>query len=232
MAKPILFTTEMIRAILSKKKVMTRRVVKPSNTVNFQVKKDTLDFNRVFSNGNLGVKVVGEDNALWRGQCKYQVGDTLYVKETFHKIDDGVMEQYAYKADYRDDFVWKNTKWTPSVFMPKEASRIYLNVTGVRSEKIRNISRVEIRKEGIRPLQDPNVLSKDGQWVWKNYQGNEHFPHNFGEGMDKSWISLWDSINAKKGYSYESNPMVWVIQFEMTKQTEERYANSELYIED
>jgi hypothetical protein len=216
----------MIRAILANKKVVTRRPVKPSNTVNFQVKKDTLDFDRKFANGDLGVKVVGEDNCLWRGNCKYQVGDTLYVKETFHKIDDDVMEQYAYKADYSDDFVWKNTRWTPSIFMPEKASRIYLNVTKVHSEKLRNINRRDIGWEGLRPLREPGVRSRDGQVVWKNYQGNEHFAHNFGKGIFESFKSLWDSIYAEKGYPYESNPLVWVIQFEMTKQTEGRYANS------
>ena len=184
--RPIIFSTDMVKAILEGRKTQTRRVIKPQpdrviNGVPFEY---------------LGHKYHdASDRAI---RCPYgQVGDRLWVRETWatQKSIDRFSPSYIgnaatvplwYKADAVNgrSFIGLG-KWRPSIFMPRWASRITLEITEVRVERLQEITFEDFKKEGI---------EMDGSW-------------------DGSFARLWDSLNAKRGYSWESNPWVWVISF-------------------
>lgn len=129
--KPILFNTEMVRAILVGRKTVTRRVVKPQP---FAVKQDE---NAPCWYGHF----VSESGKVLLDKPPYQPGDILYVREAW--TQDG--DVYRYKAGFYD----QNRKWRPSIHMPREAARIFLRVTGVRVERLQDINDDEALKEGF-----------------------------------------------------------------------------------
>jgi hypothetical protein len=143
--------------------------------------------------------------------CPYgQPSDLLWVRETWNtltayeeKPDYSVMSvrEFVYKAD--DD---RFDKWKPSIFMPKEACRIWLKVTDVRVERLQDISERGAIKEGVE-LQLPNHL-------WKNYRPKTEPKEGFSSPFS-SYETLWRQING--GESWNSNPWVWVIEFEQIK---------------
>lgn len=124
--KPILFNTQMVRAILDGRKTCTRRIVKPQPTAHY------------------GVQCI---------KPPYQPGDILYVRETWSLRFDG--EKYFYRADKNTSreekrlLDYNDVKWRPSIHMPKEAARIWLKVTNVRVERLQDISGEDLIKEGI-----------------------------------------------------------------------------------
>lgn len=140
-SKPILFNTEMVRAILDGRKTVTRRVVKDA----------------VLERGT---------NWIWNPQeninlAPYRVGDILYIRETWNILN-GV---YQYRAgcgdfDFNDSGEKVIYKWRPSIHMPKEAARIFLKVTSVRAERLQNITVDGVKMEGI-PLVYPLVKMID-----------------------------------------------------------------------
>jgi hypothetical protein len=125
------------------------------------------------------------------GRCPYgQPGDLLWVRET-HYVAEGM--RVIYRADDPDASV----RWTPSIYTPRWASRLTLHITDVRVERINTITDAECRAEGIRQY----VVSgpdPDG----RSYQD-----------WRTPFKELWDSINENRGYAWESNPWVWVIEF-------------------
>lgn len=181
--RPILFSTEMVKAILDCRKTMTRRVVKPQSLFE------------------------GKDGIITRYPnqegCPYgQVGDRLWVRETFCYKRDPITaitsdNEFWYRATnpevikidddgshaFRKDG-WSASPWLPSIHMPRKASRITLEITNIRVERVQDITAGDTVKEGV-------------------------------TGM--SFQPLWDSINAKRGYSWQSNPWVWVIEFRQVK---------------
>lgn len=199
--KPILFNTEMVRAILDGRKSCTRRVVKPQPT------------------------------ARYGAQCikpPYQPGDILYVRETWERFEcwncDGdergncpkepkksVLDKtcgcYMYRAT---DEISGDAKWHPSIHMPKEAARIWLKVTDVRVERLQEITEEGAIREGA--------------------EGEECHHTNVGafgctDCMNTGWIEppqvgfmqIWDSTIKKSDldrYGWDANPWVWVIEFE------------------
>lgn len=193
---PILFNTEMVRAILDGHKICTRRIVKGAISGNVMwgytmfTPKDCISCRGMYADG-YGEKFF---------RLPYQRGDILYVRETWYKAYDG--EKYFYLADKmtnREDrklFDYNNVKWHPSIHMPKEAARIWLKVTDVRVERLQDIDGKGCVKEGIEeePLKDV---------------GEE-----FVKGM---YHALWDSTIKKfdiDRYGWKANPWVWVIEFE------------------
>ena len=226
--RPILFNGEMVRAILEGRKTQTRRVIKPQP--------DPLDEEFWFVDGYgwWGVcRKNPETGHPSRGdvfQCPYgQPGDRLWVRETFiiehnynlgdydppfqdgrpvkyHDADidtDPYWEQPHYRAtDPKPDFYLDGDEdpgcqWKPSIHMPRGASRITLEITDVRVERVQDISEDDARAEG---LQD---------WYSKaNVKSLAPYMLN----MDR-FHDAWDSINAKRGHSWDSNPWVWAISF-------------------
>ena len=179
---PILFSSEMMRAILMGNKTQTRRVIKTQPEFN--------------ADGCMSAKL--EVPPIWydfysingktkRIKCPYVKGMNLWVRETF-AVDghykDG--KGYCYRADGD-----KATQWKPSIFMPRHASRIILEVTNIRVERIQEITEEDAKAEGVsRP---------------RNYSLSPDY---------KLWYKvLWNRINLKRGFGWDLNPWVWVIEF-------------------
>ena len=129
--KPILFNTEMVRAILSGRKTCTRRLVKPSAMLGLR------DEYRAHLEGYTDEEIVNLSGK------PYYPGDILYVRETWFEY----AGQYVYKATAAQPELW-NGMWRPSIHMPKEAARIFLRVTDVRAERLQSITEVDAQKEG------------------------------------------------------------------------------------
>lgn len=212
--KPILFNTEMVRAILDGKKTCTRRIVKGA------IPDDAMWGYTMFTpKGCVSCRGVYADEYGEKFfRLPYQQGDILYVRETwcrYGKLDDfdhviDGTEKYYYLADganptpYNCFLVQRNgydeykdtPVWHPSIHMPKEAARIWLKVTDIRVERLQDIDGKGCVKEGIEeePLK---------------YVGEE-----FVKGM---YHGLWDSTIKKSDidrYGWDANPWVWVIDFE------------------
>lgn len=180
--KPILFSTEMVKAIKAGNKTQTRRVMKP------QPEKKLLQSNVDLSwfipeiDYGIGYKV-GKTI-----KCPYQVGQTLWVRETFTYLQ-GII---IYKADFtkKDLDIIGMPIWKPSIFMPRKAARLFSKVNNIRVERVQDITQKDIYKEGI----------PETSYYFRN-----------------SFIRLWDSINEKRGYGWDRNPCVWVYDFEVIK---------------
>lgn len=160
-----------------------------------------------------------EHNGLSIGiKCPYgQVGDQLWCRENFYQLYqegkwiDGCI-RYAEWAD--ELYAHNNTvgefgyRKRPSIFMAKMYSRITLEITEIRVERVRKISRQDCIAEGIERCDRNNPFCG-----WRNYQNEEYECDNPYE----CFKTLWDSLNAKRGCGWESNPFVWVIEFKEIK---------------
>jgi hypothetical protein len=196
MMKPILFSTPMVRAILAGRKTQTRRVIKVDNPDEWEAVNDC----RIVNESDVPCYIVRRKGIEARGihYPRFDVGDILWVRETWAHISDwadvdpevGVFDGYIYKADWDGG---EHPKWKPSIHMPKEAARLFLKVTNVRVEKLCKISLYDVWDEGTPQM--PGNNDADGA------VGHEDF------------IYLWDSINAKRGYGWQTNPWVWVYEF-------------------
>jgi hypothetical protein len=196
--KPILFSTPMVQAILAGRKTQTRRVIKFP---------EDFDGREVYKNGHFGVKYSREDGTLYRHFPKYQPGDILYVRETFRKLVDcktGDFHSYDYKADMPEKFHRLFPyKWQPSLFMPKDAARIFLQVTDVTAERLQDITLKDAIAEGIECIHESDVK------VYRNYLLKEKLGST---NPVNSFSSLWNSINAKTS-PWGKNDWVWVYTF-------------------
>ena len=182
--KPILFSTEMVRAILDGRKTQTRRTIKEYIPAKIEwITPHDLD------NNKFGFYTENEDSIV----CKYgKIGDRLWVKETYAVYGENSIIPYEYKANFKEtiDKFWK---WKPSIFMPRKASRITLEIINIRVERLNDISEQDAIAEG--------VTINNLKFI----------------GLDESKINriayklLWESINGQG--SWEQNPWVWVIEF-------------------
>ena len=123
-----------------------------------------------------------------RIKYKCDVGDVLWVRETFFTFYDKSIPKTYYKADNPVEC----KTWKPNIFMPRKACRLFLQVEVVREERLQEISAADIEEEGISGKADSGIMRQ-------NFQ------------------KLWDSINAKRGYGWDSNPIVKVIEFRVLK---------------
>ena len=195
--KPILFNTEMVRAILDGRKSCTRRIVKHDVEV---------ILNSPYYKKHPDVA----DKQIISKLCMppYQPGDIIYVRETWCKYDDDHIidgRKYAYKADAspiseeaRKKFGYR---WRPSIHMPKEAARIWLKVTDVRVERLQDMDKMDAVKEGI----DTRLCI------------------NLNHALAK-FKKLWNSTIKKSDldrYGWDANPWVWVIEFERCEKPQE-----------
>lgn len=137
--KPILFNTEMVRAILEDRKTVTRRCVKHEINV-FEKNGETLVYDHRF----LFDFVL---DAYIKSQARYKKGDVLYVRETWQESPAGT---YLYKTDNNGNLSNGHVyKWKPSIHMPKGAARIFLRVTDVKIERLQDITLSDVLKEGL-----------------------------------------------------------------------------------
>ncbi len=200
--KPIIFSTPMVQAILDGRKSMTRRVIKDKDiTNNFDIDVDGSVY--AYINPETG------DSYPPTAIAKYQIGDILWVRETWSRIDDLPYDNYVYRTNYGttedDSFPPSMFKWKPSIHMPREAARIFLKVTNVSVERLREISRKDCFLEGItgKPLFDCGEQNRFNDIT------DEYIPTEF--------IVLWNSTIKKQDidkYGWDANPWVWVIEFE------------------
>lgn len=216
---PILFSGDMVRAILDGRKTQTRRVMNPQpeflQVYDFNGKRMYDGANRRWCwNGHVG-GVMEDATTSLSPYSRINVGDRLWVRETFMEVCDwNTLEplgKYIYRATHEghepvqldeDGFrAWNKdgtakSPWRPSIHMPHEASRITLEVTNVRVERLQDISWLDAIAEGIK---DPKVaaLRIDDE-----------------VGTVQKFRKLWDSIYSKK-HPWDSNPWVWVYEFKV-----------------
>ena len=206
--KPILFNTDMVRAILDGRKTVTRRLIKklPDDAefsgwlLDSTCQEDAKDI------GSAGFKTLKQPTE--KAGClfvkpPYQTGDILYVRETWHKYKKRVgkgegchiAEFYGYRASIANSED-ANEPWHPSIHMPNEAARIWLKVKDVRVERLQEITIDDIRNEGL-----TSMSVHVGDMVIAL----------------EEWKILWNSTIKKSDigrYGWDANPYVWVIEFE------------------
>ena len=215
--KPIIFNTEMVKAILNGRKTMTRRVIKPQPEYIGECFHNLVGITEEMhwrwkpegSFDHKQTRTESELKAYAVGFAKYQPGDVLYVKEAWGKRDDPDGNLiYFYLASYdSNECEWAPVKkWKSPATMPKEAARIFLRVTDVMVERVQDISEQDAIAEGI---SDSSAYDCNG-WAPSYNDPDSGGQANYVGAFEL----LWDNINAKKGYSWESNPWVWVISFE------------------
>jgi hypothetical protein len=188
--KPILFSTEMVRAILEGKKTQTRRVFKPQPPEWIE----TFGYTMFTPKGHIsGRGIFNGKHAEKYFKLPWQPMDVLWVRETW--CDAGVFG-YAYRAT--DSLPIGVNTWRPAIHMPREAARLLLQVKDVRVERLQDILPCDIQKEGC-PYTYSGFNPEDAP-DWKGW-----------------FRELWDSINAKRGYGWDTDPWVWVIRFEVLK---------------
>lgn len=193
--KPILFNTNMVKALLDGRKTVTRRVVKPQPIA--EVKelywKDGTDIWRTY-----GV------DWWYEFRAPFIPGDILWVREAWGTASDllGSVPGPVYRADYTGnelrELQEKHYRWHPSIHMPREAARIFLRVTGVRAERLQDITTKDIQAEGA---------------VGRHFQAATR----------GAFADLWDSTIKPKDLptcGWAANPWVWVIDFERISKKE------------
>ena len=188
--RPILFSTEMVKAILEGRKTQTRRVIKPQPN---DIRESPF------------VKSGIETTHGYEIKLKYEPGDRLWVRETWHKHSDDD-DFCTGEIHYRATEICVGTKWIPSIFMPRWASRITLEVVNVRVERVQDICFEDCLSEGC----DSGFEHYDGSC---NHIEDGSCCQGWHYGSKWNFRYLWDSINAKRGYSWDANPWVWVIEF-------------------
>lgn len=208
---PILFSSEMVKAIIDGRKTQTRRVIKPQPDEGFNHAFQDGDGNWIFwdtqnaaglSEFTLRAYPKGSATGF---KCPYgQPGDHLWVRETFNLDDNDKTKRVGYKADgsgirtsVRDFDTSERYElpWKPSIFMPRWASRITLEVVRIRVERVTDISEEDIRAEGTpTPNPPPNNWMDDSKWR-------------------ATFAYLWNCINEKRGHGWDTNPFVWVVEF-------------------
>lgn len=228
--KPIIFSGESVRALLDGRKTQTRRVLKP------QPERDI----RAWSSVGSWFAPSWEDEDYdprpgWR--CPYgSIGYRLWVRETFclegdcdgepppryskgrpirHCEDGGWAFPYYKATDEPPELACvkpncghrepgePHCHWKPAIHMPRWASRITLEITRVRVERLQDITEEDAQAEG--------AMFFDGRPL--NHHGWRHDYADVFETARLSYRHLWDSLNAKRGYGWERNPWVWVLEF-------------------
>lgn len=224
--RPILFSGAMVRAILDGRKTQTRRVVKPQPGEG--------DAFEPCGHVLRGVDYEGLHAPVCDIVCPYgQPGDRLWVREAWavEKCLDGIkprdIEPYVpvwYCADATrptetngDPIEWGKTR--PNIHIPRWASRLTLEVVSVRVERVQDITEADTVAEGVDEW--PEFKSHTTKWC------KTHYPAYSDDGVcvEPGWCDcqdhsikeifglLWDSINAKRGFGWDANPWVWVVEF-------------------
>ena len=221
--RPILFSGEMVRAILEGRKTQTRRIIKPqptNDTCFAWFAPDVIpecnraeeglwseapkDFIQPSPYGRPGDRlwVCRPDPAEgWRDGIEFRADEL--------DLEDGdVLPLYQPEApvDFYADY--SKSGWRPSIHMPRWASRLTLEVTEVRVERLQDISLEDIGSEGV--TLPPEFVGMAGGYPIEHPDADKD-PWYF-------WAELWDSINADRGFGWDSNPWVWAVSFELMEE--------------
>lgn len=191
--KPILFNTEMVKAILEGRKTVTRRIIKQQPPSGYEY----LDI----TSNSIYAKFINQEGKYFLVKKPYidplgEGNNVLYVRETWQLLPSGFDEippemNYIYKAS--DELSNECTRWRPSIHMPKEAARIFLRVKSVRVERLKDMCVADCVREGVEVGNAWTVNAKP------------------------NFIKLWNSTVKKTDlnrYGWDANPWVWVIEFE------------------
>lgn len=220
--KPILFNTEMVRAILEGRKSCTRRICKDANEYTVPDMEFYDADKRTYAVHNFADREHMEWLSTAERTCPICPRDILYVRETWKKAPNG----YYYYEDWQRNGIADITKWKPSIHMPKEAARIWLKVTDVRVERLQEMKPVDVIKEGAYP-DCWDCLNTYGESGSQCCYGTEEQCSQCDEVM-MEWEKLWTSTIKKSDldcYGWDANPWVWVIEFERcAKPAESPYA--------
>lgn len=235
----------MVRAILNGSKTQTRRVVKPQPEATIVGPDVMWAHGDESAHSGVGWYCCNADypeegSIFYR--CPYGApGDRLWVRETWGAVWPDV-EPVPLKEciiEYRADLPHGCTdhpggwprggemgapRWRPSIHMPRWASRITLEITGVRVERVQDISFADAAAEGF-DLRDMDILhrvahqAEADNWSLARSAGFTQEDIEAGESsgvLAVYWfLGLWDSINAKRGFGWDANPWVWVVEFEV-----------------
>ena len=210
---PIIFSTQMVRAILRGVKTQTRRVIPITPRRGYSL-------NHSF--GNL-YHFCREKNGYGKYsehlRSPYDTGDILWVRETYRPIAGqlGALITVDYKADDPEkwerlgDVVGTPVKWRPAIHMPREMSRLMLKITAIRAEPLRDISDTDAMREGLYP----SFLRGTPMPIAMDWDGNEKV---LVAGVPKrDFEALWRGLYPDGQKSWGANPWVWVIDFEVVK---------------
>jgi len=184
--RSIIFCSEMVRRTLKGQKFQTRRIVRPQPPKRWEgAKPHRFSLTTDDEGIELYVTSLSAGNGDWHAKCPYgNVEGKIWVREAFTYTQD--KKTIIYRADVKED----SYKWTSPLFMRRENSRLILFISHLRVEPIQDINQTDVFKEGIR-----------------NYDMKPE------ESAQQAFARLWDTLNAKRGFSWESNPYVWVIDF-------------------
>ena len=203
---PILFNTEMVRAILDGRKTVTRRLIKSQPPYDVQCPLGYCTDGYKSEIGKFAFGSHKDGGKMIFCKPPYQPGDILYVRETWGEgYEEGT---YIYRADDKLAGLptFKESSkliYHPSIHMPKEVARIWLKVTDVRVERLQEITSEQIGREGVE-VEYPHVLN--------------------GEEKRYAFSTLWNSTVKKSDldrYGWNANPWMWVIEFERCEKPEE-----------
>lgn len=212
-AKPILFNTQMVQAILDGRKTHTRRVVPDrfdifENTeLNMNGEKNIYPFT-ITDKKYLNIYDTQDIRRCFNSYINYgyKVGDVLYVRETWQYYN--YLEPNDWDIIFKASpelFHWdiKTVKWKPSIHMPKKYARIFLKVTEVRVEKLQDINNEDIKREGI--VVNEHQYAPPMTWNEAEVLSDMEYRNK--------WINLWNSTTPD-GKKWHDNPDVFVIGFE------------------
>lgn len=201
-SRPILFSAPMVRALLDGTKTQTRRIMKGQPFISspeFDSDDGVAEFHHA-------------DECVSRISCPYgKIGDELWVRETWSKAKRSLLEnELFYRADGEHqsgrqrslNYVERESKWRPSIHMPRKYSRITLEITGVKVERLQDISEEDAITEGIQQYKGPL------RWIRYMDAVTGEAAHNSAR---DAFASLWESINGAG--SWDQNPWLWCISF-------------------
>ena len=206
--KPILFNTEMVRAILKEKKKCTRRIVKPPYFVDGDEndKRSLITLRTATKNSRL-YRQIGQ---MPYPDAPYRINDILYVRETWCKNPN--YDEYYFRTR-ESGIAPYGLKWRPSIHMPKEAARIWLKVTDVRVERLQEITNDGCVAEGIYPsnCRGCNAAFGCDTCIDEGYSEIDEFTEVWNSTIKKSDLDR---------YGWDASPWVWVIEFERCEKPE------------
>lgn len=248
--RPILFSTRMINAVLSGKTI-TRRIIKDTAkqiNVTEPAFAPEWEYVRCYDGTAKFWELHHATNEHYV-KCPYgKPGDVLWVRESYTTLEpehcEGMSKRFYYKASHdesnegwrleciKDGYPYR---WKPSIHMPKQAARIFLEIVSVRAEKLHDISEEDILAEGVRipATKEGNILFQMGgehsawnfmpeQWKVDQYvknRGKEKYVHKDYDFLFAHFAELWCEINGFE--SWRSNPWVWVVEFKVLSTTGE-----------
>ncbi|MCH5195925.1 MAG: hypothetical protein J1F28_04385 [Oscillospiraceae bacterium] len=242
-AKPILFNTDMVKAILDGRKTVTRRIIQPQPENVLEVLemgyKGPVKTARFLCSSSDGSR-----DWIEAVKMPYDTGDILYVRETWTTgcivgsknslyVSQGERSDIIYKEEcLREGIAINDVVWHPSIHMPKEAARIFLRVTDVRVERLQEITVGDILQEGVDGIEPPRVCQKEisfpkgfndwnkkkqDDWIESTARAKYIGWCDFADKVIRKFEWLWNSTVKKSDldkYGWNADPYVWVIEFE------------------